>query len=135
MKQQTISSILGPRLIAIAINLLLLAALTPSAMAEGASQMSEAEATEFQPMSGGSSDILQIKSQDATVVGPSDAAFIEIRIEPSVYDQLWYGVLDGTYQYILIDSCRFFVDYNPRSRVLFAYDWLGFRYLISRKGS
>lgn len=80
---------------------------------------------------GGSSDILIVKPEDAQIVALSANALLEIIIEPSVYQVFWDGVLDGAYEYLSINDCRFFVAYSPHSHSIYAYDWLGLQYLVS----
>jgi hypothetical protein len=80
---------------------------------------------------GGSSDILVVKPEDAKIRALTENAFLEIVLEQSIYQVFWDGVRDGTYEYLSIDDCRFFVTYAPHSDSIYAYDWLGLQYLVS----
>jgi hypothetical protein len=82
---------------------------------------------------GGSSDILVVKPEDAKIMALTENAFLEIVLEQSIYQVFWDGVRDGTYEYLSIDDCRFFVNYAPHSNSIYAYDWLGLQYLVSAR--
>ena len=82
---------------------------------------------------GGSSDILKVNPKDASLVAMTPGAFLELRIEPSVYDVLWQGVLDGTYQYLAIEDCYFFLEYSEADNTIYAYDWLSLQYRVRPK--
>jgi hypothetical protein len=84
---------------------------------------------------GGSSDILVVKPEDAKIVALTENAFLEIVLEPGVFQMFWDGVRDGTYEYLSINDCRFFVTYAPHSNSIYAYDWLGLQYLVSARPS
>ena len=82
---------------------------------------------------GGSSDILKVNPKDASFVAMVPGALLELRIEPSVYDLLWDGVLEGTYQYLSIEDCYFFLEYNAADHTIYAYDWLSLQYRVRPK--
>lgn len=82
---------------------------------------------------GGSSDILKVKAEDASIVALTGQSLLELRLEPKVHDILWQGVMDGTYEYLCIDGYCFFLDFSPTDNELYAYDWLGLQYLVRRK--
>ena len=79
---------------------------------------------------GGSSDILIVAPRDASIVTDPNPGDLRILLEPTVYDRLEAGVVDGTLQYLSIESERFFVTRRDDENALFAFDCLGFRYLI-----
>lgn len=81
-------------------------------------------------LQGGSSDILQVKAEDADIVARPNPSLLQIVLDNDVYDDLWSGVLDGTFQYLQIEDCRFFVTHSPTSNSLYAYDWLNLQYEV-----
>lgn len=84
-----------------------------------------------QVLDGGSSDILVVESRDARIVNNPYPGRTRILLQPKVYRTLEDGVLDGSLQYLSIDSERFFVAYSEDDNALYAYDCLGMRYLVA----
>lgn len=82
-------------------------------------------------LDGGSSDILVVESRDARIVNNPYPGRTRILLQPKVYRTLEDGVLDGSLQYLSIDSERFFVAYSEDDNALYAYDCLGMRYLVA----
>lgn len=86
------------------------------------------------PRAGGSSDILVVQGRDARIILATDPQIGQILLDPIVFEVLWDGVVDGELQYLRIDRNRFFIAYSEADYAIFAYDCLGYQYLISPRG-
>ncbi len=82
------------------------------------------------PRAGGSSDILVVQSRDAYIIYAREPQIGQIVLEPIVFEVLWDGVVDGEFQYLRIDDRRFFIAYSESDYAIYAYDCLGYQYLI-----
>jgi hypothetical protein len=84
---------------------------------------------------GGSSDILVVQARDAYIIYAREPQIGQIILEPIVFEVLWDGVVEGEFQYLRIDDRRFFIAYSEADYAIYAYDCLGYQYLIRPKAS
>ena len=87
------------------------------------------------PRAGGSSDILVVQARDAYIIFAREPQIGQILLEPIVFEVLWDGVVDGEFQYLRIDDRRFFIAYSEADYAIYAYDCLGYQYLIRPRTS
>jgi hypothetical protein len=74
------------------------------------------------PRAGGSSDILVVQSRDAYIIFAREPQIGQIVLEPIVFEVLWDGV-------------GFFIAYSEADYAIYAYDCLGYQYLIRPRTS
>ena len=80
---------------------------------------------------GGSNGVMIVESKDARISLEAGQVLRHIFLDPEVYQIFWDGVLNDKFQYLRIDHCRFFVLYSSFDDSIYAYDYRGYRYLVS----